>query len=393
LQGSAPEVVVAPVAQKTIPIYSEFVGRTNASQTVEIRARVEGVLEQFSFSEGNFVSKGQVLFKIDKQSYEAALESARAELEKAESELMHAEQQVELKLEQAQLAKYQSALVRAKQDFARADSLVRQGALPKQQLDLAVDDEHRAEAEVESQKAKINNTALNQKVQVRQANAHVMSAKAAVKQAELNLGYTTIRSPIAGIIGRQEVHPGNLVGRGENTLLATISMVDPIKIDFSISEAAYLKAIKAINGSGGAKNDPPLQLLLADNTIHPYKGSLTLLDRAVNPHTGTITVQAAFPNPKSVLRPGQFGRVRVMVEERKNALIIPQRSVQEIQGMKTVLVVGQDNKVCLRTVILGPRYENSFVVNDGLKAGERVIIEGLQKAKPGETVTVSQRAS
>lgn len=389
-QGPPPTVVVTTAVQKTIPIYNEFVARTEASQTVEIRSRVEGMLEHYSFQQGDFVSKGQILFTIDKQSFEAALESALAELEKAETEVLHAKQQVDLKQEQSELAKFESALVLAKQDLNRVVPLVKEGALEKRQLDITIDAEKRALAAVDSQRAKVSNTALNQNVQIRQAAAHVSAAKASVKQAQLSLGYTTIRSPLRGIIGRVHVHPGNLVGRGENTLLATISAVDPIKVNFSISEATYLQWMKSTNGSSDVA---PLELILADGSTHPYKGIFKMLDRAVNPHTGTISLQAAFPNPKSILRPGQFARARVMVELRKNAILIPQRCVQETQGLKSVLVVGPDNKVSLRTINLGPRYENFVVVSSGLKAGERVILEGLQKARPGEVVTMSSRAS
>lgn len=383
--ATPPAVIVQPVERKTVPIYKEFVGRTDANQTIDIRARVEGVLDKASFKEGEFVSQGQILFTIDDQSYKASLESAVADQEKAESLVLHAQQQVELKQAQADLKKFESALVLAQQDLARAKPLVEQGAIERRQLDLAVDAEHQAKANVDSQRAKVDNTALNQRVELKQAQAQLESARAAVKQAQLNLGYTIIKSPIKGIIGLIKVYPGNLVGRGENTLLATVSAVDPIKVNFSISESAYLDAIKHVDPNGP---DFPVKLLLADGSQHPYPGKLTALGRAVDPKTGTINIQGIFANPKAVLRPGQFCRVQVMVEKRKDALLVPVRCIQEVQGLKTVMVVDAANKVSLKTVTLGPQVGNDIIVTQGLTAGQQVIVEGLQKARPGDTVTI-----
>jgi membrane fusion protein (multidrug efflux system) len=376
-------VIVTTAIEKTVPIYSEFVARTAADQNVDIRARVEGVLEKFSFNEGDFVNKGQVLFTIDKQSLEASVASAQAELDKAQAEVLHAEHQVDLREQQAQLANYQSALVLARQDLGRVTALVNQGAVERRQLDVAIDTEHRALAQVNAQQAKVTNTTLNQKVEMKQAKAHVLSAQASLKQAELSLGYTTIKSPVHGIIGRVEVHPGNLVGRGENTLLATISVVDPIKVDFSIAEASYLEVIKHPDVY---EMKPCAELILADNSVHPYKGRLKVLDRAVNSNTGTISIRAEFPNPKAIVRPGQFARIRLLSTKIANAVLIPQRCVQDVQGSKSVLVVDADNKVAQRSVTVGPAYETYFVITDGLKAGEKVILEGLQKVRPGDVV-------
>ena len=335
-------------------------------------------------------AKGKFFSQLTNNRWRLRWNQPKAELDKAQSEVMHAEQQVELKEQQAQLANYQSALVLARQDLDRATTLVNQGALERRQLDIAIDAEHRALAQVNAQQAKVTNTKLNQSVELRQAKAHVMAAKSSVKQAQLNLGYTTIASPVRGIIGRVEVHPGNLVGRGENTLLATISVVDPIKVDFSVSEATYLEVTKH---STAYYTEPSVELISADNSIHPYKGTLKVLDRAVNSNTGTISVRADFPNPKAILRPGQFARVRLLAEKLPDAILIPQRCVQDVQGAKSVLVVGADDKVALKSVTLGPSYENYFVVNNGLKAGERVILEGLQKVRPGDVVTAQMKAS
>jgi RND family efflux transporter MFP subunit len=211
-----------------------------------------------------------------------------------------------------------------------------------------------------------------------------------VTQAELNVKYTTIESPITGIISKLAVDTGNLVGRGEPTLLATVSAIDPIFADFALTEADYLRLVKRIPGLGRGevpRNQPAtLELILSDGTVFPQKGRPTFVDRAVDQKTGTIQVRAEFPNPQRVLRPGQFGRVRAVTEEVPDAILVPQVAVQDLQGAKTVMVVGEDSKVAMRTVTLRQPYQDFYIVSAGLKPGERVIVEGLQKVRPGLVV-------
>jgi membrane fusion protein (multidrug efflux system) len=428
-----PAVVVAEVVRKTVPIVSEFVAQTDAVQTVEIRARVQGVLERIGFKEGSEVEEGQVLFDIERTQYEAALQSAGAQLAKAQADLTRAQEQVEVLRARADLAKAQADLTRAQervsvvraqahltqreallakaqQDVARLQPLAQARAIPQQDLDnaLAAQDVARADvaaakaaledtelayrvgvlvatADVEAAQAKLRDTELNQRIGIQQAQAAVEAGRAAVTDAQLQLGYTTIRAPVTGIIGRLDVHEGNLVGRGEPTLLATMSTYDPIKISATLSEVDYLRFARRVT-ERGARQGSPLELVLADGTRYPLEGRATTLDRTVDPKTGTIVVEALFPNPEKLLKPGQFGRVRAVVDERPNAILVPQLAVQEVQGAKSVLVVGADDKVELRTVTLDERIGDLIIVSRGLEPGERVIVEGLQKVRPGMQV-------
>ena len=342
-----PAVVVAPVISQTVPITGEYVGRTEARQTVEIRARVEGFLEKVLFKEGSQVKAGQLLFVIDQRPYKAALQEARGSLAQA-----------------------QASLGKAQKDVARLRPLVAEDAAPQIDLD-------NAESAVEYGRASIDR------------------ARAAIAKAELDLKFTEIRSPISGIIGKEEVAVGNLVTR-DRTLLTTVSSWDPMRVVFSISEADYLRRAQMFHEGKPFLPDQqaaPFELIIADNSVYPFRGRLSFVDRALNLTTGTLNVFVSFPNPNRLLRPGLFGRVRVVLEERPNTLLVPQRAVQIMQGVQSVLVVGPDNRVSLRTVTLGERFQDFFIVNEGLKPGERVVVEGLQRAVPGQQVTPTLQPS
>ena len=335
-----PAVVVAEVIQKTVPIYSEYVAQIEAKETVEIRARVQAYLAAQHFAEGTIVKKDQLLFTLDPREYEEKLLQAKAQLEGA-----------------------QARLGKAETDERRLKPLAERRAVPQQDYDNAVSN-------------------------LDTARAGVSGAKAAVAGAELDLSYTTIRSPISGLIGKRLVDPGNLVGKGEATLLDTVSSVDPIRVSITISEAEYLR-LRAQQAAGRVAIGVPLELVLADGSVFPQKGKVVFVDRAVDNKTGTLTGIAEFPNPNAVLRPGQFGRVRASIETAENAILVPKRAVQEIQGTKAVLVVGADNMVALRTIKPGESVGPLLVVHDGLKPGERVIVDGIQKARPGTKVNPS----
>ena len=335
-----PAVVVAEVVQKTVPIYSEYVAQIEAKETVEIRARVQAYLAAQHFAEGTIVKKDQLLFTLDPREYEEKLLQAKAQLEGV-----------------------QARLGKAETDERRLKPLAERRAVPQQDYDNAV-------ASLDT------------------ARAGVAGAKAAVVGAELDLSYCTIRSPINGLIGKRLVDPGNLVGKGEATLLDTISSVDPIRVSVTVSEAEYLR-LRSQQAAGRVAIGVPLELVLADGSVYPQKGKIVFVDRAVDVKTGTLTGIAEFPNPNAVLRPGQFGRVRASIETAENAILIPKRAVQEIQGMQTVLVVGADNVVALRTIRPGESVGPLLVVRDGLKPGERVIVDGVQKARPGTKVMPS----
>ena len=336
-----PAVLVAEVVRKTVPIYGEFVAQIDAKDTVEIRARVQAFLDAQHFAEGTLVKKDQVLFTLDKREYESKLLQAKAELEGA-----------------------MARLGKTEVDERRLKPLAERKAVPQQDYD---------------------NAAAN----LLTARAGVSSAKAGVVDAELNLSYCTIRSPIAGLIGKRLVAPGNLVGKGEATLLDTVSSVDPIRVNATISEAEYLKFAAHVKEKGAPSSGPILELILADGSVFPHKGKVVVVDRAVDVKTGTLSMVGEFPNPDGLLRPGLFGRLRAPIELAENAILIPKRAVQEVQGAKTVLVVGADNMVSLRTITPGESVGESLIVLDGVQPGERVIVDGIQKARPGSKVNPS----
>lgn len=342
----APEVVIAPAVQKDIPVYLEFIGQTYGYQDVEIRARVEGYLNQFYFKEGSLVKKGDLLYQIDPQTFQAALDKAKGELGIA----------------QARFEKSQN-------DVNRYKPLVEQDALSKQELDTAM-------AALDATKAEVD------------------AAKAAVEQAQLNLGYTHIEAPISGLIDVSQVKSGNLVGRGENTLLTTISQIDPIDVKVNVSETDYLVFAKkrAERGDDRAGPDYPIELYLADQSQYPFSGAVRSVERSIDSNTGTLAVKISFPNPKNILRPGQYAKVRVTKDMQKGAILVPQRAVQEIQGVYRVAVVGDGNKVSVKNVGLGNQVGNMYVITSGLKGNETVIVEGIQKVQDGMVVQPKQQA-
>jgi membrane fusion protein (multidrug efflux system) len=380
-----PDVVVAEVIQKTVPIYSEFVAQTDAEETVEIRARVQAFLEAQHFTEGTVVKKDQLLFTLDKREYEAQLQQAKAQLAKAQADLTFAKDNAIVESAKANLDVARAGLGKAETDERRLKPLAEQRAVPQQDYDTAVARLDAARADVESRKSSVNTAQVNQRSSIEQAEAAVAAAKASIAQAELNVSYCTINSPIEGLIGKRQVDPGNLVGKGEATLLDTVSSIDPIRVNISIAEADYLRFM-AQQKRGRATAEGALELLLADGSVFPHKGRVIIADRAVDEKTGTLTLIAEFPNPEGLLRPGQFGRVRAAAEVVENAILVPQRAVQEIQGAKTVLVVGSDNMVALHTITPAGNVGDLLIVRDGVQAGDRVIVDGIQKARPGSPV-------
>ena len=384
-QPPPPAVVVASVAQKTVPIYSEFVGQTRADDTVELRARVEGVLQKVYFKEGSFVKKGQLLFTIDKRPFAAALQSAKAMAAKAVADQAQAEQRTDVIQAQAQVADAEAVMNRADQDVARLAPLAKEKAVTEQDLDAAIAAQKSAKATLDARKANLTNLEASVKYTIERAKAEVSASKARVIQAELDLSYCDIYSPISGIIGFLQVDEGNLVGRGDATLLATVSASDPLLVDFNLSETDYLRLTDP-ETVGRRSGDLRFDLLLSDETVHPHQGFFKVLDRTVDPQTGTMKVEASFPNPGSYLRPGQFARVRVAVAEKENALLVPLRAIQELQGAKTVMVVDDKNTVSVRTVKLGDKADKDVIVLEGLNPGDRIIVEGMQKVRPGSQV-------
>jgi membrane fusion protein (multidrug efflux system) len=384
-------VVVATVVQKTVPIVAEFTARTDAKDTVDLRARVEAFLDGIHFQEGRPVKQGQVLFTLDKRKYEADLQNARAQLAKAKAELVFAMDKVTVDVAKAKVDQAKAQLGKADLDVNRLTPLAKEKAVPQQDLDNALVEQQVGKSNVDASQATYENVVLNQKVTVDQATAAVSAGESAVKNAELNVSYCTITAPMDGLIGQRLVSIGNLVGRGEPTLLATISALDPVRVSFGLSEAEYLAVAKQMGES--ARKPLPIDLILADGTVFPHKGKVTIASRAVDEKTGTLTLVAEFPNPQGLIRPGQFGRVRGVIDMAHDAILVPQLAVMEQQSAKTVYVVEDGNKVAVRTVVLGGRYENLTIVKEGLKPGERVITEGMQKVRPGMVVTTEKPAA
>ena len=385
-----PGVVVTQTIARTVPIYSDAVAQTIAAQTVDLRAQVAGTLDQVLFKQGTEVRQGQLLFVIDQRPFLTALQAAQAQLAAAQAALKQALEQVQLLQAEAQLAALKATLVNTRQQVERDHYLLAQGAVAQQQLDNDTATAEAAAANVVAQEAVVKNAALSQQIGIEQARAGVQQAQASVTQAQLNLVYTTVRAPIDGQVGLLNVDQGNLVS--VNMPLATMSSVDPIVAQFPLSEVTFLGLVKRATAAAAKAgvtplNIPSFQLVLADSSNYPHTGTFRTLNRAVDPQTGTILVQALFPNPERLLRPGMYAQVRAKLEDRPNTVLVPQAAVQEVQGAKTVFVVGPDNSVSLRTCTDGGTYGPFFIVLSGLQAGERVIVQGVQKVRPGMRVT------
>jgi RND family efflux transporter MFP subunit len=338
--AAPPEVEVAGVIQQDVPIYTECISTLDGYVNAEIRPQVTGYLMRQNYQEGTVVHKNQVLFEIDPRPFEAALEQAKGQLAQSE----------------AQLGK-------TRLDVARDTPLAKQSAIPQAQLD--------------------NDIQANEAAQ-----AVVAAAKAQVEQAQLNLSFTKVRSLVEGIAGLAKGQIGDLVG--PTTPLTTVSQVEPIKAYFAISEGDYMKFAARISavteGRRQAGGQKILELVLSDGSVYARKGWVVLADRQVDVKTGTIRMAGAFDNPGSVLRPGMFGRVRAVTGTNKNALLVPQRSVIETQGSYSVVVIDAENKASIRPVKTGERLGQMWVITEGVKAGEQVIAEGIQKAKEGGAV-------
>ena len=381
-QPVAPGVEVVQVIQKDVPVYREWIGTLDGMVNAEIKAQVTGYLMKQVYTEGSVVTAGQPLFEIDPRPFQAALDQAKATLAQAEGRLAEANSQL---LEaQAQVLRSEANQGRTQLDVNRYTPLAKAGGVTEQDLDNAVQANLAAKAELEAAKAKVETG----KASIVSAKAAVAAGKAAVVTAELNLGFTKIVSPIAGIAGIANAQIGNLVNAGGDRL-TTVSTMDPIKVYFTASEQAYLRYLRA-NPNPTERQAHTLQLdlelVLADGNVYPRRGRILFVDREVDPKTGAIRLAGVFPNPANELRPGQYGRVRAVTEIRKNALLVPQRAVIELQGGYQVAVVGSGNKVSIRPVKVGDRSGSMWVIEEGLKPGETVVAEGLQRVRPNIVV-------
>lgn len=333
-----PAVEVMEIAATNVPASVEFIGQLDSPQNVDIRARVEAFVDKVLFTEGTEVAAGDPLFKLDEKPIQDRLDAANGNLAEAK----------------AALGKYQK-------DVARLTPLAQKRAVPQQDLDNSV-------------------------AAVDEGKAAVLTAEARVESAKTDLGYCDIRSPVSGLIGAKQVSIGDLVGKGQPTLLATISVLDPIWIYCNVSEVDYLKAQAEGARTGKHVGDSPVSLILADGSTLPEKGKFVFIDRAVDPKTGTLRVRAEFPNPRKQLRPGMFARIRVDLGSQTNSILVPERAITELQGKNFVWVVSQDNKTSQRGIQVGNQYGDSFLITEGLQPGDRIVVEGLQKVRDGAPV-------
>ncbi len=374
---AAPEVEVANVEQKDIPVYREWVGTLDGLVNAAIRAQVTGYLMTQNYAEGSFVKKGQLLFEIDPRSLQAAADQARGQLAQANGQLAQAQAQFEQS--NAQLASSEANQRKAQFDEDRYTPLAKQHAVTQQDLDNAVQNNMSAKAQIKVAAAQVEAA----KAQIQAASAAVEAAKATLEAANVNLGFTKLSAPIDGIAGEAQIQIGNLVSP-VTSAVTTVSTLDPIKVTFAISEQEYLRLTKQRKPTDPV---PPLELILADGSVYPQEGKFAFTGRQVNQTTGAIQVTGLFPNPGNVLRPGQYGKVRVAVETLHDAVLVPQQAVSELQGSYQVATVDQDDKVAIQPIRVGEQIGSSWVVQEGVKPGQRVIIEGIQKVSPGMRVS------
>jgi membrane fusion protein (multidrug efflux system) len=380
IERSGPVVLVETTERRDVPGIVDLVAQTEAAATVEVRANVEGRLTEMSFHEGNMVKKGQVLFRIDPRRCAAALQLATAAVEKAKGDLEMAKEQQHLVNAQSALRQAEANLLRANQDTDRMKPLAARRAVPERDLDAAIAAQSSASAAVEDARATVQTTAVSDRVGLRQAQASLVAAIAARQNAELDFEETTIRAPIDGLIGRSEVSVGNYVGRGEVSRLATISPMDPIDVGFSIPEPLYLRTYAKVDRNAMAH----LEFILADNSTYPFRGRYTNIGRAMDAKTGTILIEAQFPNPTGILVPGMSGRIRMPVEIRKNAVLVSERAVFDLNGAKTVDIVTLEHTVAVRSIEAEGSYQGKIVVTKGLSGGEIVIVGRTAQLQPGQ---------
>lgn len=359
----APVVEVASVQQKDVPVYGEWIGTLAGQVNANVKAQVSGYLLSQNYKEGSYVKKGELLFEIDPRPFQASLDQAKGQLAQAQAQLGQYE---------AQLATAQANELKSQLDVEKYGPLAKADAVSKQDLDNAVQTNLANKAQVQAENAAIG-----------AAKAQIQANQAAVETASINLDFTRIVSPIDGVVGIAQAQVGDLVSPGSG-ILTTISTLDPIRDYFSVSEQEYLSLRKQTLGSNA--EHWKLELILADGSTNAHLGEFYFADRQVNQNTGAIQLAALFANPGNVLRPGQYGKVRAIMRVQKNALLIPQAAVNEQQGSYLVDVVGSDGKVAVRPVQVGERTGMMWVIQDGLKPGERVIVEGQQNLKPGMAV-------
>jgi RND family efflux transporter MFP subunit len=361
-----PDVQVVEVSTEDVPVVKEWVATLDGYVNAQIRAQVSGYLQKQTYQDGNFVQEGQSLFQIDPRPFQASVDQAKGSLAQAQGDVQRA---------QGELAQNEARQGKTQLDVTRYTPLAKTSAISQQELDDAVQANLGAKAGVEAAKA-----------QVAAAQSAVQAAKATLEEAQLKLGFTQVISPISGIAGIAKGQVGDLVGPDSGNL-TTVSTLNPIKAYFTISEQEGMAFQTEGDSPEVARaRRAKLQLILSDGSTYPQKGKFFAADRQVEVGTGAIRLAAIFPNPNNFLRPGQFGRIRAVVKIDKGVALVPQRAIYELQGRFLVAIVGADNKVNLRPVKVGERVGSSWIVQDGLKPGERIVAEGLERMRDGITV-------
>jgi RND family efflux transporter MFP subunit len=369
------EVEVAAVAQKDIPIEHEWIGTLDGMVNADIKAQATGYLLTQNYTEGSFVHKGQLLFEIDPRPLEAAEEQAQGQLAQSQAQLSQAK--AGLLQAQAQLGSSEANQRKAQLDEDRYIPLAQQQAITQQDLDNASQTNQSMKAQVAASKAQVETA----QAQIEAAKAAVTASAAAVQTARVNLEFTKLISPIDGVAGKATVQVGNLVGPATGAI-TTVSTLDPIKANFTVSEQEYLSLTR-----NSSLERLQLDLILSDGTVHPTKGHFLFADRQVDPSTGAIQLTGVFSNPGNKLRPGLYGKVRAAVGVHKGALLVPQRAVNETQGTYMVAVVDPNNTIRFAPVKVGDRIGQDWIIDDGVKPGERVVTDGLFKIRPGAPVS------
>jgi membrane fusion protein (multidrug efflux system) len=376
------EVQVVAAQQKDVPVYREWIGTLDGLVNADIKAEVSGYLIEQAYKEGSPVAKGQLLFQIDPRPFQASLDQATGQLAQSEAQLEQA--QAQLAQARAQVAVAEANQGRTQLDVDRYTPLVKQQALSQEDLDNAVQNNMAAKAQLQSARAQVATASA----QITASNAAVQAARAAVETARINLGFTRVTAPIAGIPGIAQLQVGALVSPSSG-VMTTISTVDPIKVYFTVSEQEYLDFTRRFPTGQQRQahlNEREFELILADGIPYSRPGKFYFADRQVDVRTGAIRLAALFPNPEFSLRPGEYGRVRTATSIQKGAVLVPQRAVMELQGTRMIATVDNSNKVSIRPITVGETVGTDWIVTGGLRAGERVIAEGTQKVRQGMTV-------
>jgi RND family efflux transporter MFP subunit len=377
-----PDVEVVQVQQKDVPSYAEWIGTLDGFVNAAITAQVSGYLQRQLYSEGAFVTKGQVLFEIDPRPFQAVVDQAEGQLAQANGQVAQAKAQVAQA--QAQLGVAVANQVKTQQDEDRYAPLAKQQAITQQDMDNAVQSNLASKAQVQAARAAVETA----QAQLQAAIAGVATARAALDTARLNLGFTKLIAPVNGIAGLAQQQVGSLVGPASGPV-TTVSTVDPIKAYFTVTEQEYLSYTRRYPNAANRESNEQrlvLHLILADGSVYPRSGKFFFADRQVDPTTGAIRLAGLFPNPGNILRPGQYGRVRSQTDIVKGALLVPQRAVTELQGTYQVAIVAGDRKVRIQPVTVGAREGSMWIVTEGLKPGEQLVAEGVQKVRQGMQV-------